>query len=362
MRIAQLIRPAAGGMRRHFVFLLKELSKNYQVKAYIPGDDYLAQDLRKAGVDYEIIPFPARGTPWDYYRLGLLLARKWKDENFSLFHFHGYKAAVAGSLALKKLKKGKAVATIHNFPPPGFLNKIFFWFSRKIIASSCQILIFVSQAVKDSWKASESLHSIVIYNGVSEDFFKSGASRTSTEDPEKGKLKVAYLGRFSREKGPDIFLRAAYFLKDEPKLEFLVAGQGESKEKLLELAFKLGLKDKIRFLDFQPNLQAFFKTLDIVVIPSRQEAFSLLAIEALAFGKPVVASRVGGLPEALGPFGYFFPPEDSKALAQKIKEAVENLSAFPAEKARQWVQRKFPLSKMISQIEEVYRKVAEGSV
>lgn len=360
MKVAQLIRPAAGGMRRHFVLLAKKLSGSYQITAYIPGDDFLVQELSSAGIAFKVIPFPARGKIQDYYRLSSLLAEEWKGGDFSLFHFHGYRAALVGSLALRKLKKGLGVATIHSFPPYGLKNRVFFWLSRKIISSSCQALIFVSQAVKDSWKIRENKKAIVIYNGVSEEFFRPVGLIPSPESLKKERFKVAFLGRLSREKGADVFLKAAHVLKDEPKLRFLVAGEGEEKRNLVELSIELGLEDKVEFLDFQPDLKSFLNNLDIVVVPSRQEAFSLLAIEALASGKPVIASKVGGLPEALGEYGYFFQPGDFEELAQKIKETVDNLSAFPAKEACRWVQKNFPLSKMVKQVEEVYRNVVEA--
>ncbi len=363
IRVAHLIRPAAGGMRRHFILLLKKLSSSYKLTAYIPDDDFLSRELKKAGVNFEIIPFPPRGTIWSYYRLGSYLSERWKNEKFSLFHFHGYRAALVGSLAIRKLGRGKAVATIHNFPPVGFLNKFFFAMAKRVITASCQHLIFVSQAVKESWKLGENnLNSSVIYNGVSEDFFEAEGLQTSIEAGGEKEVQIAYLGRLSKEKGVDIFLKAASLFKDEPKIKFLVVGEGEEKNYLMELAFKLGLKGRVEFLSFQSDLKAFLKSVDVVVIPSRQEAFSLLAVEALALGKPVIASKVGGLPEALGNFGYFFPLENHKALAQKIIEVGGKLSTFPAEEARQWVQKNFPLSKMVKQVEQVYQKAVESNV
>lgn len=363
IKVAHLIRPAAGGMRRHFILLLKKLSSTYQLTAYIPDDDFLSRELREAGLTFETIPFPSRGTIWNYYRLSSSLAERWKGEDFSLFHFHGYRAALVGSLAVRKLRKGKAVATIHNFPPDGFLNKVFFAMAKRFVAVSCQHLIFVSQAVKETWKPKEnSLSTSVVYNGVSEDFFKAESLPTSIGAGREKEMRVAYLGRLSREKGVDIFLRAVSLLKDESGLKFLVVGEGEEKASLVELAFKLGLKDRVEFLNFQSDLKALLKSVDVVVIPSRREAFSLLAVEALALGRPVIASKVGGLPEAVGNFGYFFPPENYKALAQKILEVSDKLSIFPAKEAREWVQKNFPLSKMVNQIKQIYQEVVEANV
>lgn len=363
IEVAHLIRPAAGGMRKHFILLLKGLSTSYRLTAYIPADDFLSQELKKAGLTYKTIPFPSKGTIGDYYQLSSHLAEEWSKKDFDLFHFHGYRAALVGSLAIRKLEKGRAVATIHNFPPTGLLNRFSFMIAKRIIASNCQNLIFVSQAVREAWSLAENkLKSSVIYNGVSEEFFETEVQAPLSVAGEKKEIVVAYIGRLSKEKGVDVFLKAAALLKNEPDLSFLIVGEGGEKSYLVNLSLKLGLKEKINFLNFQPDLKTLLKNVDVVVIPSRQEAFSLLAVEALALGKPVIASKVGGLPEALGSFGTFFPPEDYKALAQKIKQVGAGLSTFPAEEARQWVQKNFPLSKMVSQVEQVYRKVVEPGV
>ncbi len=357
-KVAHLIRPAAGGMRRHFILLLKELSRIYQIIAYVPEDEFLSRELKKNNLTFETVPFPPHGTIWDYYRLSSYLVEKWRAEEFSLFHFHGYRAAFVGSLAIRKIKKGKAIATIHNLPPPGFFNRLFFLAVRKVIISNCQHLIFVSRAVKEAWKLKkDSVNSSVIYNGVSEDFFDTEASINSDYSGKKEDVKVAFIGRLSREKGADVFIKAASLLKDEKSLKFLVVGEGEEKNFLVDLSFSLGLGKKVEFLDFEPDLQALLKSIDLVVIPSRQEAFSLLAVEALALGKPVIASKVGGLPEALGKFGYFFPAGNYKVLAQRIREVTDVLFTFPSKEAREWVQKKFPLSKMVKQVEQLYQEV-----
>jgi D-inositol-3-phosphate glycosyltransferase len=123
---------------------------------------------------------------------------------------------------------------------------------------------------------------------------------------------VAFVGRIQRLKGPDVLLRAtAEMLRRDPRLRdrlvVLVAGgpsgSGLAEPTALEeLATTLGISDVLRFLPPQPGdgLVTVYRAADVVAVPSHNESFGLVALEAQACGAPVVATRVGGLPVAVG--------------------------------------------------------------
>jgi glycosyltransferase involved in cell wall biosynthesis len=122
-----------------------------------------------------------------------------------------------------------------------------------------------------------------------------------------------------REKGVDLALRALPQLPEDVTL-WIVGGGGES-ETLQALARELGVTDRVRFLGPQQHVEPFMQGADSLVCPSRwAEAAGLVNVEALAAGLPVVASRIGGIPEYVedGHTGLLFAPEDSEALAAQV--------------------------------------------
>ncbi len=137
---------------------------------------------------------------------------------------------------------------------------------------------------------------------------------------------IVLAGRLSPFKGPDDLIRAAkIIIADFPDCYFLLAGREDLstvgyKAKLEEMIQALGLTDRVKLIGYRQDLDVVFASANVVVMPSHEEAFGLVALEGLAMGKPVVATRAGGVPEFMidGEIGYLIEPKDYKALADRI--------------------------------------------
>lgn len=140
----------------------------------------------------------------------------------------------------------------------------------------------------------------------------------------RDQFAAGHLGAFTREKGQDIAIEAARILDASlPQARFLLAGDGPDLGPL-----KAGAPATVYFPGFVSDRASFYAALDLFVMPSRAEAWGLAALEALAYGIPVVASNVGGLREIVEPGvnGWLVPPDDAEALASAIQRAA-NLPA-----------------------------------
>lgn len=142
---------------------------------------------------------------------------------------------------------------------------------------------------------------------------------TGAEDVTSGrKIDLLYVGQLIRGKGVQLLLAAMARMKAQRMLD--IVGTGNMEPKLKALAEGLGIADRVRFNGFQSNPQDWMRAAKCVVVPSFwQEPYGLVAAEAVALGRPVVAFAIGGLPEACCGKATLVPPGDITALAKALE-------------------------------------------
>ena len=162
-----------------------------------------------------------------------------------------------------------------------------------------------------------------IYNGFDEaEFPVPSQSHSHPPGPERVALCIA---AHSRKKGIDVLLRAMQQLGPDSGLRVRLIGDGPLSQELRLLASSLGVSDQVHFLGTRGRAQVFeeLARCDLLVMPSRHasESFGLATLEAMACGKPVVASAIGGLSEVVedGTTGVLVPPDDPEALALALR-------------------------------------------
>ena len=142
---------------------------------------------------------------------------------------------------------------------------------------------------------------------------------TGAEDVTSGrKIDLLFAGQLIRGKGVQLLLAAMARMKTPRTLD--IVGTGNMEPKLRALAAQLGIAGRVRFNGFQSNPQDWMRAAKCVVVPSFwQEPYGLVAAEAVALGRPVVAFAIGGLPEACGGKATLVPPGDIDALADALE-------------------------------------------
>ncbi len=162
-------------------------------------------------------------------------------------------------------------------------------------------------------------------------------------------------------KGHREFFSALAALPERYPVEALIIGGGRREAEMRRLATELGLAGRVHFLGQRDDVPDLLSALDLFVLPSHSEGVSLALLEAMAAGLPVIASRVGGLPEVVtdGENGLLIPPQDPQALAT----ALERLLADPdlAQKlganARRHVEENYSLERLGREINEIYAEL-----
>jgi glycosyltransferase involved in cell wall biosynthesis len=227
-------------------------------------------------------------------------------------------------------------------------------------------MIAVSNAVAKSTIAREKIrpHLIrVIYNGI--DVTKFNSSNGSSSEwrrvlgiPKESFL-VSFVGRFGPEKGIPFLLKGfSAAAKNVKNLHLILIGDGPLKEELRhEIVFHDLLKN-VTLIGWSDDVASLLKTVDLLVLPSLNEAFGLVLLEAMAAGVPVIGANVGGIPEIIRheKTGLLVPPGSPEAIAASIAWIHENPEAVQRmiTQARDMVNDRFTSKAMARSVEELY--------
>ncbi|MCK4785106.1 MAG: glycosyltransferase family 4 protein [Desulfobacteraceae bacterium] len=172
-------------------------------------------------------------------------------------------------------------------------------------------------------------------------------------------INVAHL---AGHKGQQYLVRAIpLVLAKIPTARFFVVGGGELMDKLKTLAASLGLKKELIFTGFRRDVGAFYQIADLFVMSSVQEGLGTAVLDALALGKPVVATKSGGIPEIIknGENGLLVSPADPKALSEGIIRMLtdDELAKRVARTGKSVVKQKFTIDTMVDRNIDVYRQI-----
>ena len=202
--------------------------------------------------------------------------------------------------------------------------------------------------------------SSVVYNGMPAP--PGPAAAPPTHPP-----RLVCLGRLHVEKGFDVALAAADLLVERwPDLEVVIAGEGPARQELETLAARGRLPDRVTFPGWvAPDaVHALLACASVVLVPSIHEGFGLVALEAALAARPVVASRVEGIPEVVldGETGILVPPADAQALARAIDGLLEDpvRGAALGARARERAIERFGVGRCVDGYLEVYSRITAG--
>lgn len=371
IKVLQVIRLAEGGMKEHFLNLLRYIDQNkFSLVAAGPFTDSLAKELRSWGVKVYGIPIPGNVSPGKDLSCLIQLQRILAKEKIDLIHMHGSKAALLGRLAARFSSTKYAVFTAHNFIWDNYNSrskKFLFTLLERSLVPFTQKIITVSSALQEELKKQQRIPSeklVTIYNGLAIDQFcpTQGDKRLKIElgfTPED--LIVGTVARLIPEKGIQYLLESAAQVKHSRKKQpigFLIVGDGPFRPALEKQVQELGLSQHVVFTGHRKEIKELLGIVDVFVLPSLSEGLGIALLEAMAMKKPVIGSQVGGIPEVIQPGvnGYLFPPADPEFLTEAILQLVDN----PLERAkmglkgRKIVEEYFSLKKMIKSIEDLY--------
>jgi glycosyltransferase involved in cell wall biosynthesis len=252
-----------------------------------------------------------------------------KKNQFDLLHTHGYRADVLGSIT-GKITGLSLISTCHGFIANDS-NLTLYNMIDRIILRSFNKIIAVSKGIKDDLIKSgiHESHITVLQNAVSghhssELFSQNRQSKRKLVKIDGKDFVIGYLGRLSEEKGINYLIEAGSLLFNEGMpIRLLIIGEGPQRKEMEDLVKKTNIGDNITFVGFQSEIEEWLPAIDVFVLPSLTEGTPMALLEAMAYGIPVVASTVGGIPYIIdsGKNGILVSPGNP----QDIKDAISLL-------------------------------------
>ena len=221
---------------------------------------------------------------------------------------------------------------------------------ERYLKTRTELLLFESAFARDTYRGLVGpARGVVVPNGIS-------AAEMVPVTPNADAADIVCVGEFRAIKGTDVLIEAfAALCRAGRQITLAIAGDGEEGPALRAQVARLSLGDSVRFLGHTPARQAFACG-RLLVVPSRADSLPYVVIEAGGAGIPIIASRVGGIPEILGPDGNMVPPEDPARLAAAIAAALDDPAAAHAAAYRvsQRIREQFSLDAMVGGVLAAY--------
>lgn len=327
-------------------------------------------DLAQAkGVDVSIFPELGRAIrPFNDLQALLRLYRLMRRERPAIVHTHTAKAGAIGRTAALMARVPVVVHTYHGHVLSGYFNpltSLFFRGVERSLAPASDVLLTVSESVKTD------LVRLGVAGSARVRVLPLGLDLAPLAGPlPRGGLRaeagwasdmrvVGVVGRLVPIKDLDTFINAAVLvgaMVDD--VRFAVVGDGEQRERL-EARARSVLGDRIHFFGWRKDPAVVFGDLDLVVNTSLNEGTPVALIEALAAGRPVIATDVGGTPDLLegGRFGILVPAQSPEQIARAIRTALDSPEAADrvAAVGRAAVLRRYSVARLLDDMAALYR-------
>jgi len=291
-----------------------------------------------------------------------------KKNKINIIHSHGYKAnfysllaATANNIAI--------ITTCHNWLSVNYKMKIYEWIDKKVLSKFNKIIV-VSDEIEEKILNADILPAkvIKINNGIGIGKYRGQNKRRDIRAQlgiGEDTVVVGSVGRLDNNKGISQLLMAAKLLLHEfNNIVFLIVGDGPARQKLCDESENMGINDHVIFTGYSNDIPAILSAIDIFVLPSFIEGLPMVLLEAMAAGKPVIATRVGEIPRVLehGKSGIIVEPGDIMQLKDAVKSLIKDneLLCSLAEYANERVEKEYSSKRMATHYVKEYEGVLNG--
>ncbi|HUU43598.1 MAG TPA: glycosyltransferase family 4 protein [Planctomycetota bacterium] len=378
VRVAEVIEATENGTKKHVLQLMRNVDRERFELELVASDlrdpEGFRRDvdaLRAEGFTVHLVAMTRPIHPVDDVRSLIRLVRLFHRRHYDVVHCHSSKAGFLGRLAAFLTGCRGIVYTPHCFSFTAGFGRFVGWFYKS--------LEFLAGRLTDRLIAvSEHEHQVAVHsgaalphqvrtvpNGLEDDELRERVPDASLRRElglPDGAPVVGSIGRLGRQKGYDVFIRAAKLIHDvRPDVHFLLVGKGPYEMMLRRLAETLGLADVFHFTGERGDVLEIFPLIDVFVMSSRWEAMPYALLEAMGAGRAIVVTRVCGLDKVVenGRAGVIIDPEDPGVLRDAVLALLDDDARRAAlgREARAIATSRYGLARAIQRIQDIYEEV-----
>ncbi|WP_213951309.1 glycosyltransferase family 4 protein [Tepidanaerobacter syntrophicus] len=349
-----------GGAGRYIFNLLSDkYETSFEAAVACPKGGELEKELRERNI--QVFPLEGGESSTNMSQIKSL-RRIISQEKFDIVHTH---ASFAGRIA-GKMAGAKVVMTRHSIMGGG-AGPVKRMITRLISRIFTDKIIAISRAVKinliESGVPADMI--TIIYNGIDTTKFEGvkGTLRKELNITPDTPI-IGMVARLVPEKGYEYAINAFYrVIKDYPNALLVIIGSGSLEKNLKNMCSELGIESNVIFMGYRQDVENLMADFDLFVLSSVSEGLGLSLLEAMALGKPVVATITGGIPEVIkdGTNGLLVQPGNDVYLAESIVKILsdKDLARRLGDEAKKTVVEKFSSKTMIEKTEKVYQEVLQ---
>jgi glycosyltransferase involved in cell wall biosynthesis len=371
-----------GGPALHVAYLTAGLRERGYDTTLVAGSLARGEDSMAfvaEGRDVEVVRIDELGreiSPLRDLAATLRLARLIRRERPDILHTHTAKAGTVGRVAALLAGRRRPPIVVHTFHGHvlrgyfGPVRSLVFRLLERWLAAHTTALIAVSPQVRDDLvdlHVAPPERFAVIRLGIELDERVNGAQNGRLESRRylgipPDRFAVGWIGRMTAVKRTDDVLLAFKRLRDEGVDAVLcLVGDGPDRVQLERRAHELGVMRDTLFLGYQEDVAPFYAAFDALVLPSSNEGTPVSAIEALAAGRPVVATRVGGVPDVVeeGKDGFLVEPGATEELADRLAQLARDpvLREQMGRAGRERVLPRYAVDRLVDDVDRLYRSL-----
>jgi len=346
MRVLYVITQSSwGGAQKYVYFLASHLAEIKGTEVIVAGgkesEGELAKQLARDHIKFTAVKNLVRSiNPIKDLMAVWELKKLIETERPDVIHLNSSKAGAVGSLAARLSRhRAKVVYTVHGWVFNENINpaaKLAYYLIEKSTSGLKDIFICISDADRRAGLAKKIAPAekiIRIYNGIDlpADYFLSkpaARKKLSITDEDEKSITIGCIANFYPTKGLNFLIDAVkiIILNNRLPLRAVIIGDGELKTQLEKQISDIGLGDKVILAGAIPSADKYLKAFDIAVMPSVKEGVPYFLLEALSAGVPIIATKVGGIPEIIADnaTGLLCNPQNARELADKIMLLAEN--------------------------------------
>ena len=370
---------AFGGQEVFLLQLAKELNKHeYEVHVVIPPNQRIINLANNLGLEYYLLNFSSH---YDINTL-IYLIRLIRTKNYGIIHTHGTRGGYYGRLA-SRIARPKAKLVHHMYVPthlitagdsgePGslgkFRGKVYLLIERILAARTHKILTVSNHLMQYAIEylgVTDSKIDIVYNTSIrSADILDRSSIDEINKSREEESFTMLFAGKFVYQKGLTFLIDSLARIKNKNDLDdfhLILCGDGALSEKLHQQIKESDLQDNVDFVGWQNTIDPYFRSCDCLVISSLWEGIPLVILEAMSYGRAVIATRVSGIPEAVihRKNGLLVNPRDTDGFADSILECMNNRNLVykMGIKGAYICSEKFTLEDSTNKVIEIYKSL-----